>query len=157
MQVCPWPLILGWLLPSSECSSLVCLRKDSFLVYRLSQNLHLKGWLGQTWSSSSELFLKTVLQPGHESGWKWLVTHLVSMGTHDMKINIKMHTIEKTLKIPSAESCLHKSENALARVQRVNKPADLWGITFCTRWFWGPVLFYRTDCTRRSKFLTHVL
>ena len=27
--------------------------------------------------------------------------------------------------------------NALARVQRVHKPADLWNITFCTRWFWG--------------------
>jgi len=27
--------------------------------------------------------------------------------------------------------------NALAQVQRVHKPADLWGITFCTRWFWG--------------------
>ena len=27
--------------------------------------------------------------------------------------------------------------NALARVQRVHKPADLWDITFCTRWFWG--------------------
>ena len=27
--------------------------------------------------------------------------------------------------------------NALARVQRVHKPADLWDIGFCTRWFWG--------------------
>ena len=27
--------------------------------------------------------------------------------------------------------------NALARVQRVQAPADLWDITFCTRWFWG--------------------
>ena len=30
--------------------------------------------------------------------------------------------------------------NALARVQRVHEPTDLWDITFCTRWFWG---FYR--------------
>ena len=29
------------------------------------------------------------------------------------------------------------SGNALARVQQVNKPADLWDITFCTRWFCG--------------------
>ena len=29
------------------------------------------------------------------------------------------------------------SGNALARVQRVHEPADLWDITFCTRWFWG--------------------
>ena len=27
--------------------------------------------------------------------------------------------------------------NALVRVQRVHEPADLWDITFCTRWFWG--------------------
>ena len=27
--------------------------------------------------------------------------------------------------------------NALARVQRVHEPADLWDINFCTRWFWG--------------------
>ena len=29
------------------------------------------------------------------------------------------------------------SGNALERVQRVHEPADLWDITFCTRWFWG--------------------
>ena len=29
------------------------------------------------------------------------------------------------------------SGNALARVQRVHEPKDLWDITFCTRWFWG--------------------
>ena len=52
---------------------------------------------------------------------------------------------------------------------RVIKPADLWDITFCTRWFWGfqyyvhPLIlrpravFHRTDCTRRSKILTHAL
>ena len=45
------------------------------------------------------------------------------------------------------------SGNALARVQRVNEPADLWDITFapadfeafstwCTRWFWGPELSF---------------
>ena len=57
----------------------------------------------------------------------------------------------------------------LARVQRMHKPVDLWDITFCTRRFWGSkyywhlqilrprALFYRTDCTRRSKFLTHDL
>ena len=27
--------------------------------------------------------------------------------------------------------------NALARVQREYEPADLWDITFYTRWFWG--------------------
>ena len=27
--------------------------------------------------------------------------------------------------------------NALERVQRVHEPADLWNITFCTRWFWS--------------------
>ena len=59
--------------------------------------------------------------------------------------------------------------NALALVKRVHEPAYLWDITFCTRWFWGfwyyvhplvlrpRALFYRTDCTRRSKFLTHAL
>ena len=34
----------------------------------------------------------------------------------------------------------HLARNALARVQqvqRVQEPADLWDITFCTRWFWG--------------------
>ena len=34
------------------------------------------------------------------------------------------------------KSC-HLSGNALARVQRVHEPADLWDITFCTRWFWS--------------------
>ena len=55
--------------------------------------------------------------------------------------------------------------NALAQVQRVNKPIDLWDNTFCIRglWvsknYWHPrilrprTLFYRTDCTPRSKFL----
>ena len=32
--------------------------------------------------------------------------------------------------------------NALAEVQRVHKPADLWDITFCTRWFWGSEFFF---------------
>ena len=62
---------------------------------------------------------------------------------------------------------LHTAGNALAQVQRVHKPADLWDITFCTHWFWGfsyyvhllilkpRALFYRTDCTCRSKFLTY--
>ena len=31
--------------------------------------------------------------------------------------------------------------NALAQVQRVHEPVDLWDITFCTRRFWGPELF----------------
>ena len=30
-----------------------------------------------------------------------------------------------------------RAGNALERVQRVHEPADLWDITFCTRWFWG--------------------
>jgi hypothetical protein len=59
--------------------------------------------------------------------------------------------------------------NALARVQRVHAPTDLWDIAFSTRWFWGfyyylhplilrpKALFYRRDRTRRSKFLTHAL
>ena len=34
--------------------------------------------------------------------------------------------------------------NALARVQRVHEPADLWDITFCTRWFEA----FSTMCTR---------
>ena len=46
--------------------------------------------------------------------------------------------------------------NALAQEQRAHKPADLWDITFYTRWFWGPELSF-IDCTRRSKFLTHAL
>ena len=33
--------------------------------------------------------------------------------------------------------------NALGRVQRVHKPADLLDITFCTHWFWG----FSTMCT----------
>ena len=53
------------------------------------------------------------------------------------------------------------------RVQWVHKPINVWDITFCTHGFWGSKycwhrrilrltdLFYRTDCTRRSKFLTH--
>ena len=32
--------------------------------------------------------------------------------------------------------------NALARVQQVHEPADLWDITFCTSWFWGPELSF---------------
>ena len=40
------------------------------------------------------------------------------------------------------EQFLHQTGNALARVQRVHEPVDLWDITFCTR---------------RSKFLTHAL
>ena len=48
--------------------------------------------------------------------------------------------------------------NALARVQRVHEPVDLWDITFCTRIFWGPELSStKKDCTRSSKFLTHTL
>ena len=35
------------------------------------------------------------------------------------------------------EQCFRMTGNALARVQRVHAPADLWDITFCTRWFWG--------------------
>ena len=62
-----------------------------------------------------------------------------------------------------------KVGNALARVQRVDKPVDLWDIALCTRRFWGskyfwhlrilrPIaLFYRTDCTPRYKFLMHAL
>ena len=34
------------------------------------------------------------------------------------------------------------AENALVRVQRVHEPADLWDVTFCTRWFSS------TMCTR---------
>ena len=29
------------------------------------------------------------------------------------------------------------TEIALARVQRVHEPVDLWDITFCTHRFWG--------------------
>ena len=51
----------------------------------------------------------------------------------------------------------------------VHKPVDLQNITFCTRgflgskYYWHPqilrprALFYRTDCTCRSKFLTHTM
>ena len=48
------------------------------------------------------------------------------------------------------------SGNALAQVQRVHKPADLWDITFCTRWF-ETQNSPGCTCTRRSKFLTHSL
>ena len=53
--------------------------------------------------------------------------------------------------------------NALARVQWVNEPTDLWDITFCNHWFWGfqyyvhplilrlRVLFYRRELWA-SKF-----
>ena len=59
--------------------------------------------------------------------------------------------------------------NALAWVQLVHEALYLWEITFSTRRFWGSkyylhprilrprALFYRIDCTRRSKFLTHAL
>ena len=57
--------------------------------------------------------------------------------------------------------------NALARVQRVHKPADLWDITFCTRWFEASSTMctccFDTQsspgctCTRRFKILTHSL
>ena len=48
------------------------------------------------------------------------------------------------------------SGNALAWVQRVHEPVDLWDITFCSRIFWGPELSsIKKDCTRSSKFLTH--
>ena len=59
--------------------------------------------------------------------------------------------------------------HALSRVQRMHELVDLWDITFCNRGFLGPkyywhlqilrprALFYKTDCTRRSKFLTHAL
>ena len=40
----------------------------------------------------------------------------------------------KVMAIPVVE--FRNSGNALARVQRVHKPADLWDTTFCTRWFW---------------------
>jgi hypothetical protein len=56
--------------------------------------------------------------------------------------------------------------NALARVQ-LHEPIDLWDVIFCTCRFLdfkyyvlAPADFeakYRTDCTRRSKFLTHAL
>ena len=32
--------------------------------------------------------------------------------------------------------------NALARVQGVHEPADIWDITFCTHWFWGSELAF---------------
>ena len=59
--------------------------------------------------------------------------------------------------------------HALSRVQTMHELVDLWDITFCNRGFLGPkyywhlqilrprALFYKTDCTRRSKFLTHAL
>ena len=35
------------------------------------------------------------------------------------------------------QKLLTSSREWLAQVQRVHKPADLWDITLCTRWFWG--------------------
>ena len=65
-------------------------------------------------------------------------------------------------------TCMH-SANKLAQVQWGHKPVDLWDITFWSHWFWGSkyywhpwilrprALFYRTDCTSRSKFIMHAL
>ena len=57
--------------------------------------------------------------------------------------------------------------NALARVQRVHKPAHLWDITFCTHNFEASSTMctrcFETQsspgctCNRRSKFLAHSL
>ena len=58
------------------------------------------------------------------------------------------------------------SGNALTRVQQVHEAVDLWDITFCRLLVplkpadleaQSSALFYRTDCTRRSKFLTNAL
>ena len=46
--------------------------------------------------------------------------------------------------------------NALARVQRVHEPTDLWDITLCTRCF-ETQCSPGCTCTCRSKFLTHSL
>ena len=49
-----------------------------------------------------------------------------------------MHNVWKCSKSVSSFGCtLIIAGNALARVQRVHKPAGLWDITFCTQWFWG--------------------
>ena len=59
--------------------------------------------------------------------------------------------------------------NTLSRVQRMQELVDLWDTTFCDRGFLGSkyylylqilrprALFYKADCTRRSKFLTNAL
>ena len=51
-----------------------------------------------------------------------------------------------------SDSRLASTGNVLAQVQRVHESIDLW-ITFCTR----RPLFYRTNCTRRSKSLMHAM
>ena len=38
-----------------------------------------------------------------------------------------------------------KAGNALAQVQRVHEPVDLWGITYCTRIFWGFRYYWNTQ------------
>ena len=51
-----------------------------------------------------------------------------------------------------------QSGNALARVQWVHKPIDLWDITFCTRRFWGfyLVLLKLADFKAQNRLHPHI-
>ena len=56
----------------------------------------------------------------------------------------KLQTTQPAQNSPNFKFCVINIPpgNALARVQRVHEPADLWDITFCTRWFWDPELSF---------------
>ena len=73
--------------------------------------------------------------------WKWNDED-IDQNTMDQMIkqredfdqNQEVRTKDYKYKVnPYAPYILHTTGNALARVQRVHEPADLWDITFCTR------------------------
>jgi hypothetical protein len=51
----------------------------------------------------------------------------------NIQVQQKYSGIPKSFGRPVIISDSTKAGNALARVQRVHAPADLWDITFCTR------------------------
>ena len=51
---------------------------------------------------------------------------------------LKMKTIYKNFVNRVVKRYKRNGLAQVQRVQRVHKLADLWNITFCTHWFWGP-------------------
>ena len=61
------------------------------------------------------------------------IERLICVRSYDSQLESQCNENTDLLQITSESRKQVDSGNALARVQRVLKPADLWDITFCTR------------------------
>ena len=67
----------------------------------------------------------------------WPTSTLCLFDTKELPLwSFKLQKVVQ-LNSPKVVNSLSVARNALARVQRLHETADLWDITFCTRWFWG--------------------